>query len=64
MVKKDAVYKWDKREKDEFCYIKKITAKAPTLYNPKFNKDFLLYTFTFDTSLVIVLTRKDDYKNK
>jgi len=45
MVKKDAIYKWDKREKDAFFHI-----------NPNFNTYFLLHTFTYDTSLVIVLT--------
>lgn len=64
MVKKDEIYKWDKRKKDKFSYIKKSIAEAPTLYSPDFRKYFLLYTFTFDTSLVIVLTPKDDQNNE
>jgi len=55
MIKKDEIYKWDKREKDVFAYIKQAITKAPTLYSPYFSKDFLLYTFTFDTSLAVVL---------
>lgn len=64
MVKKDALYKWDKRENDMFSCIKKGIAKAPTLYNLDFKKYFLLYTFTSDTSLIIVLTQKDDQNNE
>eukprot|EP00253_Pinus_taeda_P004886 PITA_04886 len=60
MVKKDAIYKWDKREKDAFSHIRQTIVEALTLYNLNFNKDFLLYTFTSDTSLEVVLMHKDD----
>jgi len=63
-VKKDAVYKWDKREKDMFSSIKQVVAEAPTLYSPDFNKYFMLYNFASDTSFVIVLTQKDDQNNE
>jgi len=55
MVKKNVVYKLDKREKDVFSYIKKAIMEEPTLYNPYFSKYIFLYTFTSDTSLTILL---------
>lgn len=56
MVKNDTVNKWDKRENDVFSHITQTIAETPAFYNPEFGKDFLLYTFDFDTSLVVVLT--------
>jgi len=64
MIKKDAIYKWDKMEKDAFAHIRQAIAEAPTLYNPKFNKDFMLYTITYDTSLNVIVTRKEDQDNE
>lgn len=59
MIKKDAVYSWDKRENFSFTRIKQDITYVPTLYNPKFKKDFLLYTFASDKSFTAVLTHKD-----
>lgn len=42
MVKKDAIDKWDKREKDMFSHIKQAIADALALYNLDFNKYFML----------------------
>lgn len=64
MVKKDAFYKCDKRENDVFPYIKHTIAEAPAFYSPDFNKYFLLYTFSSDTSLFIMLTQKDELNNE
>jgi len=50
MVKKDVVWKWDKREKDAFSHIKQAIVEAPMLYKLDFSKDFVLYTFSSDTS--------------
>lgn len=64
MVKKDAIYRRDKRENNVFPHIKQVIAKAPTLYNSYFTKYFLLYTFTSNTSLTLVLKQKDDQNNE
>lgn len=40
MIKKDAIYKWDKMEKDAFAHIKQSIEKPTTLYNLDFSKDF------------------------
>lgn len=60
MINKDATYKWDKREKYAFICIKQAIEKPLALYSPNFSKYFLLCIFTFDTSLAIILTQKDD----
>lgn len=60
----DTVHKWDKREKDTFSCTKKDIAEATALYNPDFGKYFFLYTFSFDTSLIDVLTQKDELNNE
>lgn len=64
MIKKYSIYKWDTREKDAFDRINQAITKSPTLYDPKFSKYFLLYTFAFDTSLAMILTQKDDQDNE
>jgi len=53
-----------KKEKDAFYGIKQAIIEELALYNPYFNKDFLLYTFTSNTSLATVLTQKHDQKNE
>lgn len=58
MIKKDTFYNWGKREKDAFSHIKSV------LYSLYFSKEFLIYTFTSNTSLAIVLTQKDDLNNE
>jgi len=63
MINKNAIYKWDQWEKVNFARIKQEILNSPTLYSPDFGKDFLLYTFSSETSLVVVLTQKDDQGN-
>lgn len=64
MIKKDAVYKWDKRGKDTFTHIKEAIAEASTLYSLDFNQDLLLYTFASDTYIVVMLTQKEELNNE
>lgn len=47
-----------------FSYIKQAILEAPMLYNSEFGKEFLIYTFSSDTSLVVVLIQKDELKNE
>ena len=56
MVKKSIQFKWMDIEKVSFKYINTIIAHAPSLRRPYFEKDFILYTFASDNSLVVVLT--------
>jgi len=56
MIKKDVFYKWDQRDKYSFAQIKQANLDSPTLYSPDFGKDFLLYTFSSDTYIIVILT--------
>ena len=60
MVKQSVQFKWTDLEKNAFRKIKKYIAHAPSLKIPNFEKDFILYTFSFDDSLAAVLTYKED----
>ena len=64
MIRKNAEFKWDDEWKKAFNNIKTTISQAPVLRSPDFNKDFFLYTFSFDQLLVAVLTQMDDDKNK
>ena len=58
MVKNIVQFKWNDIEKVAFKDIKTTIAHATSLRSPDFEKDFILYTFDLDNSLVAVLTQK------
>ena len=60
MVKQSVQFKCIDVEKNAFSKIKTSIAHAPSLKSPYFEKDFILYTFASDDSLVVVLTQKED----
>ena len=60
MVKQNALFKWTEIEKSAFSKMKTAVAHTPSLKSPDFDKDFILYTFASDDSLVAVLTQKED----
>jgi hypothetical protein len=64
MIHKDVEFKWNKEENESFEKIKISISQAPILRSLDFNKDFFLYTFSSDQSLVVILTQKDDDNNE
>ena len=60
MIKKDSNFKWTKERKESLDKIKEAIAEAPTLRSPNFDNEFILYTFAFDHSIVVVLTQKNE----
>ena len=60
MVKQSVQFKWANSEKGAFDKIKTSIAHAPSLKSPNFEKDFILYTFASDDSLVAVLRQKEE----
>ena len=60
MVKQSVQFKWTDIEKGAFNNIKTTIAYAPSLKSPDFEKDFILYTFSYDNSLAVVLTQKEE----
>jgi len=60
MIRKNAVFKWSKDERESFELIKKAIINAPSLTTLDFLKPFVLYTFSSDTSYAVVLTQLND----
>ena len=60
MVKQSVQFKWTDIEKGSFNDIKVATAHAPSLKSLDFEKDFILYTFSFDNSLATMLTQREE----
>ena len=56
MVNQIIQLKWTYIEKVTFKDIKTAIAHAPSLRRLNFEKDFILYTFASDNSLVVLLT--------
>jgi hypothetical protein len=58
MIKKDVVFSWGPQEKHDFKIITKSILEEPTMMSLDFEFVFTLYTFSSDTSYVVVLTQK------
>ena len=56
MIKKDFNFKWTKERREVFDKIKEAIVEAPTLRSPNFDNEFILYTFYFNHSIIVVLT--------
>ena len=55
MLKKGMVFAWNKEGKESFEEIRAAITSAPTLMNPNFEKDFILYTLGGESSISAVL---------
>ena len=51
MLKKNMSFSWMKDDKASFGEIKETISSAPTLINPNFDKDFILYTLGGESSI-------------
>ena len=60
MIKKYFNFKWTKERRESFDRIKEAIEESPTLRSPKFDNKFILYTFPFDHSIVLMLTQKNE----
>ena len=50
------MFTWTKEEKVSFEEIKELIASTPTLVNPKFDRDFILYPIGGKKSILAILT--------
>ena len=62
MIKKDTNFKWTKERMEAFKKIKESIENPPTLRSPNFDREFILYTFSFDHSIMVVLTQNNEVK--
>ena len=64
MLKKDSKVKWTLEAKQAFEGIKTALTQAPVLTSPQFDKDFIIFSFASEHTIVVVLLQKDDQGNE
>ena len=57
MLKNNMLFSWTKEGKASFEEMKEAIASAPTLINPNFDKDFILYFLGGESSISSILTQ-------
>ena len=60
VVKKDAKVRWSLETKQAFEGIISALTQAPVLTSPQFDKDFIIFSFASNHTIVVVLLQKDD----
>jgi hypothetical protein len=60
MLRKGNQIKWNREARNSFEYIKVVLTKSPILASPDFSKDFILFSFTSEHTIVGVLLQKDE----
>jgi hypothetical protein len=55
MLKKDEEIKWIPEEKESFENINQDLIKAPILINPNYSKEFLIFSFAYEDTIVVDL---------
>ena len=58
MLKKGVDIKWTVEAKNSFEEIKRALTQAPVLISPDFSKEFLVFTFASENTIVGVLLQK------
>ena len=58
MIRKDTLFKWNTIEKYAFNSIKQAIIQAPSLLSPNYDKEFILYTFSFEKYYASMLSQK------
>jgi len=60
MLKKDSEVKWTIEAKSAFQCIKRVISEAPVLASPDYKKEFLIFSFTSEHTIAVVLLQKND----
>jgi hypothetical protein len=60
LLKKDVPFFWDEAAQRSFDPLKHALTTAPLLRPPNYNKDFLLYLATAESTIGMVLVQEDD----
>eukprot|EP00253_Pinus_taeda_P027894 PITA_27894 len=64
MLKKDSKLKWTVEENQAFEGIKFSLTQTPVLTNPQFDREFIIFSFDSQHTIVVVLLQKDDQGNE
>ena len=60
MLKNDAKVKWSLETKQASESIKTALTQAPAFTSPQFDRDFIIFSFASEHTIVVVLLQKDD----
>jgi len=60
MLKKDSKVKWIAEAKQAFEEIKTALTRTPVLTSPRFDRDFIIFSFASEHTIATVLLEKDD----
>jgi hypothetical protein len=60
MLKKYSEVKWKNKSKVSFQCIKKVIGEAPVLESPYYMKEFLIFSFSSEHTIAVVLLQKND----
>ena len=60
MLKKNSEVKWTIEAKASFAHIKKVIAEAPVLASLNYLKEFLIFSFASEHTIVAVLLQKNE----
>jgi len=60
MFKNDSKIKWTVESKQAFEEIKMALTRTPILSSPKFDRDFIIFSFASEHTITTVLLQKDD----
>jgi hypothetical protein len=55
MLKKDSEVKWSSEARYSFDQIKKSVGEVPLLVSPNYSKEFIIFSFYSDNTIVVVL---------
>ena len=60
MLRKNSEVKWTAEAKESFTHIKKVISEVPVLASPDYLKDFLIFSFASEHTLVVGLLQKNE----
>lgn len=60
MMSEKVVFKWNEEGKRTFEEVKRAIVHAPTLVNPDFSKDFIIYCYASEHTMSRILVQKDE----
>lgn len=60
MMSEKVAFKWNEASRKSFKEIKQEIAHAPTLVNPDFNKDFIIYCYASEHTMSGILVQKGE----
>ena len=60
MLKKDNEIIWNSKAKESFEQVKKAISGAPVLASPHYTKEFLIFSFALEHTIIAVLLQKNE----